>query len=54
MRQTHLANDTFGNPGRRAAMGLSCTHHSGAMCRPGLAVLGSRRGGIALVGAVCG
>ena len=44
----------FGDPGRRAAMGLSCTRHSGDMCRPGLTVLGSRRGGIALAGAVRG
>jgi hypothetical protein len=44
----------FDDPGRRAAMVLSCTRHSGVMCRPGLLVLGSRRGGIPLAGAVRG
>ncbi len=41
----------FGDPGRRATMGLSCTRHSGVKCRPGLDVFGSRRGGIPLAGA---
>jgi hypothetical protein len=44
----------FEDPGRRTAMGLSFMRHSGVMYKPGLLVLGSRRGGIPLAGAVRG
>jgi hypothetical protein len=38
------------DPGTRAAIGVSCTRQSGDMTRPGLAFVGSKRGGNPLAG----
>lgn len=37
-------------PGMRVATTLSCMRHSGTIRRPGLALFGSRRGGMPLAG----